>query len=422
MANPSIKLGFGGLTALVFGMMVGAGIFNIPQNMAVAAAPGAVLIGWLVTALGMLLLVFTFKALAESHPELDAGIYQYAQKGFGPFAGFNIAWGYWLCTCFANVAYAVMLNDTLAAFFPALHDHGLPTMIFGTALIWVIFFVVSSGMRTARAMTIVLAAVKFSVIALMVVLLSLCSKLDLLSLDFWGNGSLNSQVNDTMMVTIWCFIGIEGAVIMSGRARRASDVGRAGVAGFFAAWILYVLVSMLCYGIMPQAQLANLKDPSVAFVLRYAVGDWAYWLVIVSVIISLTGGWLAWSLICAEVPYSAARVNILPRRFLNLKFGLAVSSLVMQAFFILVLFAHDVYLTALEITSMMILPAYLVCGLFLAKVARGKMRILGIACAIFCLWTIYAGGIDLMLLTLPFYAVGLPLYRRRPHLHGGAVK
>lgn len=110
------KLGLTGLAALVFGMMVGSGIFNIPQNMAVGAGLGAVIIGWCVTALGMLMLVATFKILSDRHPELNEGIYQYAEVGFNRFVGFNVAWGYWLCACFANVAYAVMLSDTFGAF------------------------------------------------------------------------------------------------------------------------------------------------------------------------------------------------------------------------------------------------------------------------------------------------------------------
>lgn len=112
------KLGLTGLAALVFGMMVGSGIFNIPQNMAVGAGLGAVIIGWCVTALGMLMLVATFKILSDRHPELNEGIYQYAEVGFNRFVGFNVAWGYWLCACFANVAYAVMLSDTFGAFSP----------------------------------------------------------------------------------------------------------------------------------------------------------------------------------------------------------------------------------------------------------------------------------------------------------------
>ncbi|MDE6166046.1 MAG: amino acid permease, partial [Muribaculaceae bacterium] len=139
------RLGYIGLSALVFGMMVGAGIFNIPQNMAAGAGPGAVMVAWGITAAGMLLLVATFKSLADSHPSLDAGIYQYAAEGYGSFSGFLTAWGYWLCTCFANVAYAVMLNDTVGAFFPRLLDHGWPTVAFGSVLIWGICLVVMAG-------------------------------------------------------------------------------------------------------------------------------------------------------------------------------------------------------------------------------------------------------------------------------------
>ena len=110
------RLGLGGLVALVFGMVVGSGIFNIPQNMAVGAGLGPVLIGWGITAVGMLLLVNTFRILSNRHPEYNEGIYLYAEKGFNRFVGFNVAWGYWLCACFANIAFAVMLTDTFGAF------------------------------------------------------------------------------------------------------------------------------------------------------------------------------------------------------------------------------------------------------------------------------------------------------------------
>lgn len=432
MQNQSnVRLGCAGLAALVFGMMVGAGIFNLPQNMASSASLGAVAISWVVTAAGMLLLVFTFKILADRHPELDAGIYQYAQRGFGHFAGFNTAWGYWLCTAFANVAYAVMLNDTLGAFFPTLLRHGWQTVAFGSALIWIIFMVVCAGMRTAKVLTVALAAIKVGVILLIVVLLALCVKSDVFAADFSesasaGLGPIGEQVKNTMMVTLWCFIGIEGATVMSGRARRSSDVGRAGVAGFFAAWILYFLVSTLCYGVMDRAELAGLDDPSVAYVLGAVVGPWAYWMVIIAIIISLTGGWVAWSLVCAEVPYAAARTGIFPRAFLRLNrrdmpaFGLMVSSVVMQLFLLLVVMADDVYLAALNITGMMILPAYLVSGLYLLKISSGHaaMRAVGAGCTLFCLFTMWAGGLGLLMQTSLFYLAGMGFYVKARHEKG----
>ncbi len=419
--RPPVKLGFIGLSALVFGMMVGSGIFNIPQNMAAFASPGAVALSWLITAVGVLLLVFTFKSLADSHPELNAGIYEYARKAFGNFAGYNIAWGYWLCTAFANVAYAVMLNDACGAFFPTLLTHGWQTVAFGSILIWAFFLVVISGLRSAKILTTILAGVKITAILLIIALLAMNFHIGTFTADFRGSidelGGLAEQVKSTMLVTLWCFIGIEGATVMSGRARRSRDVGRAGVAGFFAAWLLYVLVSLLCFGVTSRCRMAGMHDPSVAYVLLQCCGPWAYWLVIISVIISLGGGWFAWTVVCAEVPYSAARTGIFPRRFMKLNrhdmpaCGLAVSSLVMQLFLIMVVTADDVYRTALNITGMMILPAYLVSGLFLAKSARDvPQRLVGIGCSIFCLWMIYAGGPDLFMQTSLFYLAGLGFY------------
>lgn len=430
----NVRLGYVGLSALVFGMMVGAGIFNIPQNMAVAAGPAAVIIAWVVTAAGMLTLVGTFKILSDRHPELNTGVYLYARQGFGMFTGFMTAWGYWLCTAFANVAYAVMLNDTVGALFPSLLRHGWQTVAFGSALIWIIYFIVASGMRTAKVLNTALSAVKLSCIALIIILLTVNFRLDTFIESFTPSASsgnalpgLGDQVKDSMLVTLWCFIGIEGAVMMAGRARRNRDVGRAGVTGFLTAWILYVLVSVLCFGVMSRIRLAGLHDPSVAYVLRECCGEWAYWLVIASVVISLGGGWVAWSLVCAEVPYTASRSGLLPRVFRRLNrhgiptAGLFASSVIMELFLLVVICAEHVYLTALSITGMMILPAYLLTGLFLWKISRTERYRAGlwtgVLCTLFCAWMIYAGGPGLFFETSIFYIPGLGLYFRTLREH-----
>lgn len=439
-ASSQQRLGLTGLAALVFGMMVGSGIFNIPQNMAAGAGLGAVMIGWIITAAGMLTLVNTFKILADRHPELNEGIYLYAEKGFGRIIGFNIAWGYWLCACFANIAYAVMLNDTFGAFFPSLLNHGLPMILFCSALIWVMYFLISSGIRTSSIIATGAAILKVCVILLIIVLLGANIRYGTLTTDIFGEsddiGGITRQVKSTMLVTLWCFIGIEGAVVMSGRAHRQSDVGKAGIIGFLAAWILYVLVSVFCFGIMSRARLAGLEDPSVAYALKQVCGDWAYWLVITAVIISISGGWFAWTLVTAEQPYSAARHGIFPRHLINakdpssLRPALLASSVIMQIFLFLVIFAEDIYLYALNITGMMILPAYFFSGLFLLKIAcedyregtlmsrharrdLGYALITGTGCTIFCIWMLYAAGLSMLLQAICFFLAGLPLYRRK---------
>ena len=67
----------------------------------------------------MLALAFVYQGLSMRKPELDAGPYAYAKAGFGPFIGFNSAWGYWLSAWLGNVSYAVVVFSALSYFFPA---------------------------------------------------------------------------------------------------------------------------------------------------------------------------------------------------------------------------------------------------------------------------------------------------------------
>ena len=112
------KLGVIALAALVVGAMIGGGIFSLPQNMAQGAAVTAVILAWVITGIGIFFLAQTFRVLADARPDATTGIYAYARLGFGRFAGFEMAWSYWLCNLFGNVGYAVLLMDALNYFFP----------------------------------------------------------------------------------------------------------------------------------------------------------------------------------------------------------------------------------------------------------------------------------------------------------------
>lgn len=426
---PLRRLGIGGLSAIVFSMMVGSGIFNIPQNIGSEAGLASCLMAWVVTAIAMLSLLYTFRQLSTKRPELNAGIYQYALAGFGNYAGFNMAWGYWLCVCFANIAYAVMLNDSFGAFIPVLLDHGWGLAIFGSLLIWLMYFLVSNGLKTAKLLNNIMTVFKLIPIVLIIVLLFIYCSMPTLESNWPGTSAeapFWSQVRNSMMITLWCFIGIEGAVMMSARAKRPKDVSRAGVLGFFSAWILYVGVSVLAFGILSRSGLSDLKDPSVAYLLRDVSGNWAYWFVIVSVIISVLGSWVSWSLVCAQVPMEAAQAGILPSVFKKLNrhsmpaFGLRVSSIAMNLFLFIVIMSDDVYMAALNITGMMILPCYLFSALYLFKLglhkASGLRHTIPVAllCILSCLWMLYSSGPGLMATSI-FYVAGTFYYFKCGH-------
>ena len=74
------KLGLMSLTALVLSSMVGAGVFSLPQNMAEVANPAALIIGWIITGVGILFLALSLLLLSRLRPDLDGGIFTYAKR------------------------------------------------------------------------------------------------------------------------------------------------------------------------------------------------------------------------------------------------------------------------------------------------------------------------------------------------------
>lgn len=426
------KLGLWRLVAIVFGSVIGGSIFNIAQNMAHGAALGAVLCAWMVTGLGIMFLVLTFRRLVKLRPDLNAGIYQYAQEGFGKYLGFNMAWGYWLCVILGNVTYAVLLNDSLGAFFPVLSKHGWQTVAFGTALVWLMYFIVTRGIQQASYINTCMSVLKFGCILFILIILAISVKVGYFTADFWGNlnpslPSMGGQVSSCMLVTIWSFLGIEGAMMMSARAKRRSDVGKATMIGFTLALSLYILVTTLCFGVMSQTELAALPNPSLAYALEACAGSWAKWFVISAIIVSLAGGFVAWTLLCAQTPYEAAVVKIFPSKFLSVNshgvpaYGMRVSSVAMTLCLLLVVTAEDVYLAAVNLASMMILPCYFFCGLYLLKLSlspslrmpfkiKTSLTMIASCTMMYCGYSMWAGSLYLLMLTSTFYLAGFPFF------------
>ncbi len=314
----SQKLRLGALTALVVGSMIGGGIFSLPQNMAASADVGAVLIGWAITAVGMLTLAFVFQTLANRKPELDGGVYAYAKAGFGDYMGFSSAWGYWISAWLGNVGYFVLLFSTLGYFFPIFgKGDTVAAIVCASVLLWALHFLVLRGIKEAAFINTVTTVAKIVPLFLFILICLFAFKLDIFTADIWGKsnpdlGSVMNQVRNMMLVTVWVFIGIEGASIFSSRAEKRSDVGKATVIGFITVLLLLVLVNVLSMGVMTQPELAKLQNPSMALVLEHVVGHWGAVLISVGLLISLLGALLSWVLLCAEIMFAAAKDHTMP--------------------------------------------------------------------------------------------------------------
>ena len=147
MADNTKKLGVIPLAAIVVSAMICGGIFSLPQNMAQGAAVMEVIIAWIITGVGMYFIANTFRILSDARPDATAGIYAYARLGFGKFAGYQMAWAYWLCNIFGNVGYAVLLMDALDYFFPGTFKGGnnIPSILGVSIMILVMNILVLRG-------------------------------------------------------------------------------------------------------------------------------------------------------------------------------------------------------------------------------------------------------------------------------------
>ena len=137
--------------------------------------------------------------------------------------------------------------------------------------------------------------------------------------NFWGGdarsvGSLFDQVTDTMLVTTFVFLGIEGASVYSRLARRREDVGRATLLGFLSVLALFASVTLVSYGVLPAAR-PRQGGPAVDGRASWSrsSAQWGATFVSIGVIISVLGAYLAWTLLNAEVMYMPARTDVMPR-------------------------------------------------------------------------------------------------------------
>lgn len=427
--NGENKLSFSGLTAMIIGSTIGAGIFTTAGDMASNGAHTAsVLIGWAIAGIGMYMLMLCFFGLNKMRPDLTNGIYSYAKEGFGEFVGFNSAWGYWMSALISNVSYITLLFGALGYFFPVFGaGNNLASILCGSAAVWLIVWLVLSGVQQAAVINIIVTICKLIPILVFVVAVLLLGAFDINTFmnNFWGNGEmpLSLQVMATTSSTVWAFIGVEGAVVLSARAKHPSDVGKASLTGFLGILSLYAVVAVLSMGVMTTEELAALDNPQMAQILESVVGPWGASLVNIGVIISILGALLGWTIIAAECPYEAARQGVFTRAFAKSNkngspaVALIITNLLIQAFLLIILFSESSYLAFYTIGSSMIMLPYLLSALYYAKLTKRAVAIIG---SIYGLWMIVSAGIVQFLITSILYAPGIWVYvkgRREKGLH-----
>lgn len=389
-------LGLPALTAMVVGSMVGAGVFQLPAR----------------------------------------------------FAGETGVVG---ALCAGNAFYWVLIMTTLSQLFPGLAPHlgqGDTWLAFAlsAAAVWGFYALVVRGVQQAAAINAVVTVAKLVPLALFVVLAVTCFDAGVFAAnltggyDLPGGDTLFAQVQGTMLVTVFVFLGIEGASVYSRYARRREDVGRATVLGFSSVLALFASISILAYGVLPRAEIAALPQPSIGGVLEAAVGPWGGTFIRVGLIVSVLGAYLAWQLLAADVLFAAAQDRDMPRVLARRnrhgvpRDAVLWTSVLVTAILFAVQFVDDALDFSLDLTAALALAPFALASAYAVKIAvrrdgyagvprrtRNAELAVALVSTAYTLFLLWAAGYVFWFLACLLLAPGTALYVRARRERGSVV-
>jgi APA family basic amino acid/polyamine antiporter len=334
------KLGLWTSTSLVVGNMIGAGVFLMPT--ALASYGSISLLGWLFATIGAFLLAKVFSNLSKLMPAADGGPYAYSRKGFGDFAGFLVAWGYWISIWCTNAAIAVSLVSALSTFFPALATNGVFAIATGLAAIWLLTWVNTLGIVTSGKVQLITTILK--IIPLVMVAIGGLFFIKLQNFIPFNTSSTSnfSAITTTAALTFFAFLGLECATIPSGNVvNPEKTIPKATMLGTLAAAIIYILSSVSVMGMIPAKDLQHSVTPLADAAVIIWGNSARYW-VSGGAAIAAFGALNGWILIQGQIPFAIAKDKLFPAVFGKInKKGVPVAGIVIGSILISVLMAMN---------------------------------------------------------------------------------
>jgi APA family basic amino acid/polyamine antiporter len=425
-AAPSAGLGLAACTALVAGNMIGSGIFLLPASLA-TIGPIA-LAGWGVTSLGALILAVIFGRLARLAPR-TGGPYAYTRDGYGTFAGFLIAWGYWISLWTGNAAVAVALAGYVGFLVPSIAASPAYSLTVALGCIWFLTLVNIRGIAAAGKVQILTTVLKLIPLVLIGTVGFLWFDIGNLQPANTSGKSDLAAISAAAALTLWAFLGLESATVPAGDViRPEKTIPRATILGVTIAAAVYILVTTVAIGVVPGAQLAASPAP-LATAGRAMWGTAGGVLIAVGAVVATFGTLNGFTLLTGQVPYGAARDRLFPAGLGRLsRYGTPANALILSNLLASVLiamnFSHGLvaaFDAIILLAVMSSLLPYALCALAepmirlktgqkLSRAATIRMFVLGGLGFAYALWAIYGAGAQTVFLGLLLLLAGVPVH------------
>jgi len=419
-------LGLTACTALVVGNMIGSGIFLLPASLA-AFGPIS-LAGWVLTSVGALVLAVIFGRLSRLVMK-TGGPYAYTEAGYGDFAGFIIAWGYWIALWTGNAGVAVALAGYVGFLVPAVAVSPALSLAVALAAIWILTLVNVRGVAEAGFVQIVTTVLKL-------VPLVLIGTVGLLWIDpanytpvNTGGTSNLSAVSASAALTLWAYLGLESATVPAGEVvEPEKTIPRATIIGVLIAAAVYIAVTTVAIGVVPSADLARSSAP-LADVSKTMWGPLGGTLVAFGAVISTFGTLNGFTLLTGQVPYGAALDHVFPDWLARLsRFGTPANALIfsnlLASLLVIMNFSQGLvgaFNTIILLAVMSSLLPYALCSLaelmILARRGRSeagrdlpKVAVLGAVGFLYAALAIYGAGAETVFLGFLLILAGIPIH------------
>ncbi|MBS0385729.1 MAG: amino acid permease, partial [Proteobacteria bacterium] len=311
------QLGFWSVWALAVGTMIGSGILLLPTRL----APFGMLSygGWILGAAGTAALVLVFGQLAK-RTTLDGGPYIYVRDAFGDFAGFLMAWGYWLSFWGGIPVVAITFVGYLGFFIPLVAQNAVAQELSALALIAALTFVNIRGLKEMSAAQIAMTVLK--IVPLVVIIgaaIAFGSPRNLPPFNP-SNTPVLPQLAAVTLITLWPFTGFEAAVTSAGSVRDpARTIPRALIAAILIVAAIYLSASFAVNLLVPPAQLEQSQAP-FADAAR-VLGPWGAPLIAIGALIATAGTLNGLIFTSGQMPMAVAEDGKAPKWLAKLNKG-----------------------------------------------------------------------------------------------------
>jgi amino acid transporter len=291
--------------SLTVNSIVGAGVFAMPAGLAIDAGRYSLAVIFV----AFIVVGFLALSLAEvsSRYDVTGGPQYYAQVTFGPLTGFAVGWLFTLSSLAATALIAQVMLDYAAALWPTL------AAPWPRAVVITVFMIVLAVVNV-RSVTRGAWLGNLLTIAKMLPL----GLVALAGLWFAGWNDIPATepqqpdgLSGALQIAIFACTGFHVAAVVAGEMRDPPrDLPVSILGGLGIACLLYLLLMLACFGVLPDTAASALPLVDVA---KAFVGPAGVTLMAAAAVVSCAGGLAVQMLVGPRYVYALGEAGDLPR-------------------------------------------------------------------------------------------------------------